>query len=98
MSWTETEAAEEREACREFRRNFGVLALDSEPRDEIKVMGLEMWTTIPVDQEAMSESSFIQSLFEGVNHETGRKRVEEYERQKRTAQQLARVKGGRHAA
>ncbi len=49
---------------------------------------VEQWTAIQPSREELEEAQFRASLFEGVPHETGRKRVEEYERQKRTAQQL----------
>lgn len=88
-----TMTADERAAEQEWReRTMPALARIMTDAAPIPVnkdwTTVEQWTAIQPSREELEEAQFRASLFEGVPHETGRKRVEEYERQKRTAQQL----------
>ena len=66
-----------------------VIAIDSRPAPVPVIAGLEWMTNIPPDQGEMSEAAFVASLFEGVPHAIGERRVQEYQRQKQLDSQLA---------
>ena len=68
--------------------SFGPVMTDARPESVPVLQGTEWMTTIEPDRAALDEAAFIQSLYEGVPHQTGVQREQEYQQQKRTAQQL----------
>jgi hypothetical protein len=93
MTWTDVDAAQEREAQREFRRTFGHLAVDSRPEP---IPTFEFGNMVPnapniaPDPGAKAEQDLIESFYAGVPWAIGKARHEQYLQERNSTLAIAR--------